>query len=131
MRRVRPAAIRKRLVMIERQAFLDSAAKKHCAKACADCARCFSSNSIKPYAASTGWIRTPTRPSYPRRAAFGASLDDWLDEHERAVPAKKGTKPAEMRRRALDQAVKEARSHLAQPPGVFAHLGAPRFARGH
>ena len=35
-------------------------------------------------------------------------LDDWLDERERALPNKKGLKPLELRRRALDQAVKEA-----------------------
>jgi hypothetical protein len=35
-------------------------------------------------------------------------LEAWLDEHQRAVPPKKGAKPAELRRRALDQAVKAA-----------------------
>jgi hypothetical protein len=35
-------------------------------------------------------------------------LEHWLDEQERAVPKKKGAKPQELRRRALDQAVKEA-----------------------
>jgi Eco57I restriction-modification methylase len=35
-------------------------------------------------------------------------LGTWLDEHQRVVPGKKGGKPADLRRRALDQAVKEA-----------------------
>ncbi len=35
-------------------------------------------------------------------------LEQWIAEYERAAPAKKGAKPAELRRRALDHAVKEA-----------------------
>lgn len=42
------------------------------------------------------------------RRARRQRLEAWLDEHERALRAKKGVKAAELRRRALDQAVKEA-----------------------
>jgi hypothetical protein len=96
-----------------RQTFLDSAAKdalrKHVRRLRALLIDQFSEAARGEYRLDTADIDKAKLP--PARRERRQRLERWLDEQQRALPKSKGdkgAKPAELRRRALDQAVKTA-----------------------
>lgn len=93
-----------------RQTFLDSAAKealrKHVRRLRALLIEQFYESARGEYRLDATDIAKAKLPEARRERR--QRLERWLDEQQRALPAKKGVKPADLRRRALDQAVKEA-----------------------
>jgi hypothetical protein len=93
-----------------RQTFLDSAAKdtlrKHVRRLRAVLLEQFYEAARGEYRLDAADIDKAKLPH--ARKERRKRLERWLDEQQRALPKKKGDKPAELRRRALEQAVKEA-----------------------